>query len=79
MMSGAERLPIMIIPMRLHQKWRLCLFLQHCVLFYTEAEEHTNKGRMDLTIMYIFEFNFNASAKVAMKQTEYMAYTNKIK
>lgn len=37
--------------------------------FYTEVEEHTSKGRMDMNIktdsyIYIFEFKFNASAKI---------------
>lgn len=52
--------------------------------FYAEVEEHTSKGRMDMTIrtdryIYIFEFKFNASAEVALKQIEDMGYADKLK
>ena len=52
--------------------------------FYAEVEEHTSKGRMDMTIrtdryIYIFEFKFNASAEVALKQIEDMGYADKFK
>ena len=52
--------------------------------FYVEVEEHTSKGRMDMTIrtdryIYIFEFKFNASAEVALKQIEDMGYADKFK
>ncbi|MBQ0129907.1 MAG: PD-(D/E)XK nuclease domain-containing protein, partial [bacterium] len=41
--------------------------------YYVEIEEHTNKGRMDLTVktkdyIYIFEFKFNKSAEEALAQ-----------
>ena len=50
--------------------------------FYTEVEEHTSKGRMDMTVrtdryIYIFEFKFNASAETALKQIEDMGYADK--
>ena len=37
--------------------------------FHTEVEEHTSKGRMDMTIktdkyIYLFEFKFNSSASI---------------
>ena len=52
--------------------------------FYVQVEEHTGKGRMDMTIktdkyIYIFEFKFNASAEVALKQIETMGYADKFK
>lgn len=52
--------------------------------FYAEVEEHTSKGRMDMTIrtdryIYIFEFKFNASAEIALKQIEDMGYADKFK
>lgn len=51
-------------------------------MFYAEVEEHTCNGRMDMTIrtdkyIYIFEFKFNASAEVALKQIEDMGYADK--
>ena len=50
--------------------------------FYAEVEEHTSKGRMDMTIrtdryIYIFEFKFNSSADIALKQIEDMGYADK--
>ena len=41
--------------------------------YYVEIEEHTNKGRMDMTVktkdyIYIFEFKFNKSAEEALAQ-----------
>ena len=52
--------------------------------FYAEVEEHTSKGRMDMTIrtdkyIYIFEFKFNASAEIALKQIEEMGYADKFR
>lgn len=52
--------------------------------FYAEVEEHTSKGRMDMTIgtdryIYIFEFKFNASAEIALKQIEDMGYADNFK
>ena len=52
--------------------------------FYAEVEEHTNKGRMDMTIrtdkyIYIFEFKFNASAEIALKQIKEVGYADKFK
>ncbi|MCF0163880.1 MAG: PD-(D/E)XK nuclease domain-containing protein, partial [Bacteroidales bacterium] len=52
--------------------------------FYVQVEEHTGKGRMDMTIktdkyIYIFEFKFNASAELALKQIETMGYADKFK
>ena len=52
--------------------------------FYAEVEEHTSKGRMDMTVrtdryIYIFEFKFNASADIALKQIEDMGYADKFK
>ena len=52
--------------------------------FYAEVEEHTSKGRMDMTIrtdryIYIFEFKFNTSAEIALKQIEDMGYADKFK
>ena len=52
--------------------------------FHTEVEEHTSKGRMDMTIrtdryIYIFEFKFNSSAEIALKQIEDMDYADKFK
>lgn len=52
--------------------------------FYTEVEEHTSKGRMDMTIMtdkyiYIFEFKFNSTASIALKQISDKGYADKFK
>lgn len=52
--------------------------------FYAEVEEHTSKGRMDMTIktdkyIYIFEFKFNSSASIALKQISDMGYADKFK
>ena len=52
--------------------------------FYAEVEEHTSKGRMDMTIrtdryIYVFEFKFNASAEIALKQIKDMGYADKFK
>ena len=52
--------------------------------FYTDVEEHTSKGRMDMTIrtdkyIYIFEFKFNSTAETALKQISYMGYADKFK
>ena len=52
--------------------------------FYTEVEEHTSRGRMDMTIktdkyIYIFEFKFNSTAEAALKQISDMGYADKFK
>ena len=52
--------------------------------FYTEVEEHTSKGRMDMTIktdkyIYIFEFKFNSTAETALKQIADMGYVDKFR
>lgn len=52
--------------------------------FYAEVEEHTSKGRMDMTIktnkyIYIFEFKFDSSAEIALKQIEDIGYADKFK
>lgn len=50
--------------------------------FYAEVEEHTSKGRMDMTIktdkyIYIFEFKFNGSAEAALQQIKDTHYADK--
>lgn len=50
--------------------------------FYAEVEEHTSKGRMDMTIrtdryIYIFEFKFNGSAEAALQQIKDNHYADK--
>ncbi|MGM9747978.1 MAG: AAA family ATPase [Candidatus Cryptobacteroides sp.] len=52
--------------------------------FYAEVEEHTSKGRMDMTIktdkyIYIFEFKFNSTASIALKRISDMGYADKFK
>lgn len=52
--------------------------------FYAEVEEHTSKGRMDMTIktdkyIYIFEFKFNSSVEIALQQIEDKGYADKFK
>lgn len=52
--------------------------------FYTDVEEHTSKGRMDMTVrtdkyIYIFEFKFNSTAETALKQISDMGYADKFK
>ena len=47
--------------------------------YYVEIEEHTNKGRMDMTVktkdyIYIFEFKFNKSAEEALAQINEKGY-----
>jgi len=50
--------------------------------FYSEVEEHTSKGRMDMTIktdkfIYIFEFKFDHTAKAALQQIMDTHYADK--
>ena len=50
--------------------------------YYVEIEEHTNKGRMDMTIktkdyIYIFEFKFNKSAEEALAQINEKGYAER--
>ena len=50
--------------------------------YYVEIEEHTNKGRMDMTIktkdyIYIFEFKFNKSAEEALAQIDEKDYAER--
>ena len=50
--------------------------------YYVEIEEHTNKGRMDMTIktkdyIYIFEFKFNKSAEEALAQIDEKGYAER--
>lgn len=52
--------------------------------FHTEVEEHTSKGRMDMTIktdkyIYLFEFKFNSTASIALKQILDKGYADKFK
>ena len=52
--------------------------------YYVEIEEHTNKGRMDMTIktkdyIYIFEFKFNKSAEEALTQIDEKGYAEPFK
>jgi len=50
--------------------------------FYADVEEHTSKGRMDMTVktdkyIYIFEFKFNSTAEIALNQILDMGYADK--
>ena len=50
--------------------------------YYVEIEEHTNKGRMDMTVktkdyIYIFEFKFNKSAEEALAQIDEKGYAER--
>ena len=50
--------------------------------YYVEIEEHSNKGRMDMTIktkdyIYIFEFKFNKSAEEALAQIDEKDYAER--
>ena len=47
--------------------------------YHVQIEEHTNKGRMDMTVqtndyIYIFEFKFNKSAEEALAQIDEKGY-----
>ncbi|WP_407443329.1 PD-(D/E)XK nuclease domain-containing protein, partial [Fibrobacter sp.] len=50
--------------------------------YHVQIEEHTNKGRMDMTVqtsdyIYIFEFKFNKSAEEALAQIDEKGYADR--
>ena len=50
--------------------------------YHVQIEEHTNKGRMDMTVqtndyVYIFEFKFNKSAEEALAQIDEKGYAER--
>ncbi len=50
--------------------------------YHVQIEEHTNKGRMDMTVqtqdyVYIFEFKFNQSAEEALAQIDEKGYAER--
>ena len=50
--------------------------------YHVQIEEHTNKGRMDMTVqtkdyIYIFEFKFNKSAEEALAQIDEKGYAER--
>ena len=50
--------------------------------YHVQIEEHTNKGRMDMTVqtkdyVYIFEFKFNKSAQEALAQIDEKGYAER--
>ena len=50
--------------------------------YHVQIEEHTNKGRMDMTVqtkayIYIFEFKFNRSAQEALAQIDEKGYAER--
>ena len=50
--------------------------------YHVQIEEHTNKGRMDMTVqtndyIYIFEFKFNKSAEEALVQIDEKGYAER--
>ncbi|WP_407444289.1 PD-(D/E)XK nuclease domain-containing protein, partial [Fibrobacter sp.] len=50
--------------------------------YHVQIEEHTNKGRMDMTVqtsdyVYIFEFKFNKSAEEALAQIDEKGYADR--
>ena len=52
--------------------------------YYVQIEEHTNKGRMDMTVqtqdyIYIFEFKFNKSAEEALAQIDEKGYAERFR